>query len=125
MRDLSALLMQVARELQNRDGGAPPRGGPRGPGMGHSGPGRPQGAWNPDRPPYAGPGGGGPGGPGGPGGWKRGPRRNTGRNNPRFAGHDNARPRPLPADGSFGEGDHPSDNVGNREGANEGRFGSR
>ncbi len=106
LRDLSALLTQIARELQNRDrggGGFRPRG-PQGPGSWDRGE-RP--AYAGSRPSYGGGGGGG-------GGWKRGPRRD--RPGGRFPGGAEGGGG-FPAEGS------PADDAGNREGANEGRFG--
>ena len=109
LRDLSSLLSQIARELQNRDrgGGFRPRA-PQGPGSWDRG----------ERPSYGGPrpayGGG--GGGGGGGGWKRGPRRE--RPGGRFpGGAEGSSGGGFPAEGSA------ADDAGNREGANEGRFG--
>lgn len=111
LRDLSMLLVQVARELQRREGGsqgahASFRRGPGAPGP--HGQGRPQGGgWSGggERPPWN------PAGSQG-GGWKRGPRRD--------------RPNRFNREAQPGAGgeDLPSDNAGNREGANEGRFGA-
>ncbi len=114
LRDLSSLLVQIARELQNRErggggGGFRPRG-PQGPGSYDRGE-RP--AYGGHRPSYGGGGGGG-------GGWKRGPRRER-PGGGRYPGGPHGGPG---GGGGFpGEGG-PSDDAGNREGANEGRFGA-